>query len=85
MGSRNRFQVRFPERVRDFFLLHNVQTGIGAQPPFCRMSTNGCFPGGGATVACSSPSFPPDTEIRNDGAKPPLPRTSSWRGDRLIN
>jgi hypothetical protein len=29
-------------------------------------------------------SFPSSTEVRNDGATPPLPRTSSWRRAWLI-
>jgi hypothetical protein len=46
-GSR----VRFPAGAGNFSLHHRVQTGSGAHPASCLMSTRGSFPGGKAAGA----------------------------------
>jgi hypothetical protein len=65
-------EVRFPAGETDFSLLHSVQTGSGAS---CLMGTGGSF--GGCKAEHSPPS---NTEVKNDGAIPPRPYTSSWVG-----
>jgi hypothetical protein len=37
-------EVQFPAGARDFFLLHSVYIGFGAQPVSYTMGTNGSFP-----------------------------------------
>jgi hypothetical protein len=67
--------------MTNFSLLHNVPTGSGAQPASYPVRTRGCFPRGKAVEGRetdSSPQF--RTYIKNCGAFPPLPHTSSWRG-----
>jgi hypothetical protein len=55
MGSQDRSSIRFPAGLKDFSLLHNVQTGSGVQPTFRTIGTGVCFPGGKAAGECSLP------------------------------
>jgi hypothetical protein len=72
--------VRFRAESRDFSLLHSSQTGPGARPASYPMDTGGSFPGGKAAGREIHHSRPSSAEVNNDGAVPPLPNTSSWRG-----
>lgn len=54
--------ARFPVTVRDFVLLHSVQTGCGVHPASCIMGTVGCFPGGEGDQ-----SPPSCAEVKNGG------------------
>jgi hypothetical protein len=46
-------QGSFPNRGRDSFLRHRVQTGFGAHPASDQMGTGGSFPGGKTARAWS--------------------------------
>jgi hypothetical protein len=39
-----RVWVQFPAEAKDFYLLHNVQTGSEAHPAACPVGTGGLFP-----------------------------------------
>jgi hypothetical protein len=54
--------------ARDFSLFHSFQTGSGAHPASYLMGTGSSLRGGKAAGAC---------EIKNGGAMPILPHTSS--------
>jgi hypothetical protein len=64
--------------MEDFSLLHNVQTDSGADPASYPMPTGS--PSSGVELqgpeADHSPPF--NAEVKNVGAKPPVPRISSW-------
>jgi hypothetical protein len=68
-----------PGMGKRFSLLHIVQTGSGAHPPFYPMDTEPLFPGvkrQGREVHHSPPS---STEVKNGGVKPPFPNPFQWR------
>jgi hypothetical protein len=66
--------VRFPACTR-YFDLRSVQTDFGAHPTSYPMGTGANVPG---READHSP--PSSSEVKNDGAMPPLPTPSSWSG-----
>jgi hypothetical protein len=68
-----------PGRARDFSLLHNIQTGSGAHPASYTIGTGGSFPGGMRPGRETDHSPSSSAEVRNGGAIPPLPHTSSLR------
>jgi hypothetical protein len=70
--------VRFSVGAKDIFvsLLHNVQTGPGADSVTCTMGTGGCFVG---REANNSP--PLWAEDKNGGAIRLLSHKSSWSSD----
>jgi hypothetical protein len=72
--------VQFPAEPTGFSLLHTVQTDSGVHTASYPMGTGGCSPKGRATGAWSWPL----TEVKNGGAIPPLPDTSSWHDAKLI-
>jgi hypothetical protein len=65
---------------RDFSLFRSVQTRSGAHPTSCPRSTGEYFPGGKAAGAWRWPLTFISAEVKNGGALPPLPHTSSWHG-----
>jgi hypothetical protein len=72
--------VRFPAEARDFCLLHNVQTGSGAHPASYAMDTGDSFLGGKSERREADLKHLYSAEVKNGGAIPSLPHTSSWRG-----
>jgi hypothetical protein len=62
-----------PGSLRDFFLLHRVQTGSGAHPTFHPMGTRSFFPGVKRQGREANHSPPSNTEVKNGGAVPPFP------------
>jgi hypothetical protein len=73
--------IRFPTGTRDFSLFHSVQTGSEAHPAFYPMGT-----GAGLSLGVNQQgheadrSLPSSASIKNGGALPPHPHTSSWLG-----
>jgi hypothetical protein len=72
--------VRFPARARNFVLLHSVQTGSKAHLASYPMSTGSTFPGVKRSGREADHSLPSSAKVKDGGAMPPLPHTSSWRG-----
>jgi hypothetical protein len=70
-------RVRFSVGARDFSHFPSVQTGSGAHPASYRMDTGGSFPGGKA-AGDEADNSPSSIEVKNSGATPLLPYTSSW-------
>jgi hypothetical protein len=73
--------VQFPAGATDVYLLHSVQTGSGVHPASYPVGTGGVSselerPGREADHSLQS-----NAEVKNGGAKPPLPHMSSWRSD----
>jgi hypothetical protein len=68
--------VRFPTEA-SFSLLHVVQTGSGVYPVSYPMGTGGSFPGVKPPKSKPENSPPSNAEVKNGGAIPPLPHTSS--------
>jgi hypothetical protein len=66
-------EVRFPAGVRDFSLVHNIQTGSGAHPTSYAMTTEGCFPGVKQQGRESDNSSPSSAEVKNCAAILPPP------------
>jgi hypothetical protein len=72
--------VRSLAGVRDFSLLHSVQTGSGAQPASYAVGTGALSPEVKQSESeCDHPR-PYSAEIKNSGAIPPPPYISLWRG-----
>jgi hypothetical protein len=69
--------------LNHFSLLHSVQTGSGTYPASYLMGMGGCFPVGKATRGREADHPPPNAEVKNGTAIPPLPHTSSLR-DALL-
>jgi hypothetical protein len=75
---------RFPPEVRNFYQFYSIQTCSGAHPASYPMRT-GCFSPKVKQPGREADHQPPsNVEIKNGGAIPPLPNTSSWRGAQLI-
>jgi hypothetical protein len=71
--------IWFPAGARDFSLLYSIQTDSWTHPASYPIGTRGSFPGGEAD------HIPPSSaELKNGGAMPPLPHTSSWHPLQLI-
>jgi hypothetical protein len=76
-------RVQFPAgAVKGLSLFHHVQTSSGADPTSCPVGIGAPFLGKwqkwpGHEAIDSSPS---SVEVKNFGAIPPLPYTSSWCG-----
>jgi hypothetical protein len=68
-------RVLFAAGEGAFSLFHSVQIGSGAHPASYPLGTRGSFPRGGATEADHSPPY--CAKVRNGGAIPPFPHTSS--------
>jgi hypothetical protein len=79
-ARRPRVRVRFPIGESDFSVLHNVQTGSGAHPASYTAGTGAVSPGIKRQGREADHSVPSRSKIKNSGAIPPLPRTSSWHG-----
>jgi hypothetical protein len=75
--------IRFPTVATDFSL-HSVQTGFGTHPVSLPVATGTPSPGVKRPGREADPLLPPNGEVENGGAIPPLPDTSSWRGAYLI-
>jgi hypothetical protein len=75
--------VRFPAGARDFSLL-SVQTHSRVHPASYPVGNRGSFPGGKVAGHEADHSPPSSAKVKNGGAIPPLPHTSSWRGAQLI-
>jgi hypothetical protein len=69
--------VRFWAGASFLFLLYNVQTDYGAHPPSCQIDTGAVLAGVKRQRHAADHSPPSDAEVKNDGAKPTLPYTSS--------
>jgi hypothetical protein len=54
-------EVRLPAEAKDFSSSLCVQTGSGAHPVFCAMSTGGPFPGGKARPGRDADHSPPSS------------------------
>jgi hypothetical protein len=67
----------FPGRGEKFTPLHKVQTGSGALPASYALCIGGSLIGGKAAPPCSA-------EVKNSGAKPPLPHIRSRSCAQLI-
>jgi hypothetical protein len=68
--------VRNPAVAR-FFLFHNVQTGSGAHPASFPLGTGGPLLGVNRPGREADHSPPSSAEVKNVGARPPLPHMSS--------
>jgi hypothetical protein len=73
--------VQFLAGGRDYSLLHRVHTGSGAYPTSYLIGTRG---GGAISLGVKWPrrkfdhSPPYSAKVKNGGAIPPLPYTSTW-------
>jgi hypothetical protein len=61
-------------------ILHRVQTNCGAQPASYSMGTGGSFHAVKRQGREADRSLPSSAEVKNGGAMPPLPNTSSRHG-----
>jgi hypothetical protein len=73
------FRIRLPIGERDLSPLHNVQTGCGVHPALYTMGTGAVSPGVKRQGHEADHSAPSNAEVRNGGAIPSLPHTSSRR------
>jgi hypothetical protein len=71
-------EVRFPAGERDISLLHS-ETGSVVHPASYPMGARNSFLGGKAAGGEPDRSPPSNAEVKNGGAIPPLPHTSSCR------
>jgi hypothetical protein len=76
--------VRFPREAKDFSLLRTPQTGSGAHPASYSKGSGGSFLGPKRLGLEANHSPPPNAEVKNGGAVPPLRHTSLWRRAKLI-
>jgi hypothetical protein len=67
--------IRFLAGAKDSSLLHSIQTDSGVYLASCLMGARGALCGGEADH-----SPPSGAKVKNGGAVPPLPLTSSWHG-----
>jgi hypothetical protein len=65
-------------RVKNFSLLHSVQTASGAHIFYYPMGTGGCFPGVKRKGREADYLFLSIAEIKNGGAIPPLSHIPPW-------
>jgi hypothetical protein len=72
--------VRLPEGARYFSLSHSVQAMSGAQLISRAMRAGVSFSGGKRPRREAYHSLPSSVEVKNGGAIPTLPSTSSWPG-----
>jgi hypothetical protein len=73
-------RVQFPRVVRDFSLLHNMQTSSGPTHPPIQWVPGTVFLGM-KQQGCEADHSPPlSVEVNGDGAIPTLFHMSSWRG-----
>jgi hypothetical protein len=63
---------------QNFFLLHFVQTALGAHPASYPIIIGGSLPGVKRTGHEAGYSPPSSAEVKNSGAIPPLPHKPSW-------
>jgi hypothetical protein len=66
-------RVRFPAGVRDFSLLHSIQTSSEAHPSYYPVGTRGSFPGVKWPGREADNLLPTNAKVKNGGAIPPLP------------
>jgi hypothetical protein len=71
--------VLFPVGPRDFSLIHSAKTGFGAYSASYTVGTWGKRTGSEADHTSQY-----SAEVKNGGAIPSLPHTSSWRSSELI-
>jgi hypothetical protein len=71
--------VRFPVRTRELSLLYSIHTDSGANPASYTMGTGGPLPAIKRPEREADHPLPSSAEVKNGGAIPPLPHTSSWR------
>jgi hypothetical protein len=74
----------FLGRTRNFSILHSFQTGSGAHPASYPMGTEGSFPGVKRPGREADRSPTSNAEVKNGGAIPALPRTSSCSSAYVI-
>jgi hypothetical protein len=73
----------FRSQAGDISLLHRVQASSGVHPTSYPVGTESSISSGKAVRGGGVEAYhlpPSNTEIKNGGAIPPLPYTSSWRG-----
>jgi hypothetical protein len=75
---------RFMKGARDFDLFHSFQTRSGAHPVSYPMGTGVLSPEVKQSGCEADHSPHSSTTVKNGGAIPSLPHTSSWRTDSLI-
>jgi hypothetical protein len=71
--------VQLPEEERDFSPFRNLKIRSAAHPASYTMGTGAISPVIKRLGSEADHSTPPSTEVKNCGAIPPLPQTSSWR------
>jgi hypothetical protein len=76
--------IRFPVGARNLSLLRNVQTGSGVYAASYPMGTGAPSPGVKLQGCETDHSPPTSAEVKNVGAIPSFPHTSSWLGAYLI-
>jgi hypothetical protein len=76
--------VKSPAGVRDFSLLHSVQTASGVHPASYPKGTWGSIPGIKRKGREADHSPPPSAEVKNEDISP-LPHTPSWNSAQLHN
>jgi hypothetical protein len=74
-------RASIPGRARNVSLLYSIQTGSKAYPASSPMGAGNTFPGVKRLGREADHSPPSSSEVKNGGAIPALPHTSSWRGD----
>jgi hypothetical protein len=72
-------RVRFLT-VQDFYFLHRIQTGSGAHPASYPKLQGGSVLGVNRPRSEANHLPPSSAEVKNSGAIPPHPHTSSKRG-----
>jgi hypothetical protein len=65
---------------RDKSFLHSIQTSSGAHPASYPVGTGVLSPGAKSPGREADHSPPSNAKVKNGGAIPPLPYTSSWCG-----
>jgi hypothetical protein len=77
--------VRFPAEANNFSSSLCVQTGSGAHPASCTMSTGGPFPGGKARPGRDAHHSPPSSaEVKNEEIYLLSPQAPPWRVAGLL-
>jgi hypothetical protein len=72
--------VPFPSRARDVSLLHSIQTGSRSNQLPIKLILGALSTGTKQPRGEANHSLLFTAQVKNDGAIPPLPHTSSWHG-----
>jgi hypothetical protein len=73
-------RVSIPGSGKRFYSTPQRPDRLWAHPSTSPMGTGGSFPGGKAAGREADHSPLSSAEVKNGGAVPPLPHTSSWHG-----